>query len=69
MNLHLRGHVFNYFQGFGIEFLITFILVLVVFGAAADDNNTPNVKGTIHKLRRQKGQTDHSPQDNSYQRL
>ena len=35
----------------------------MVFGAAADDNNTPNVKGTIHKLRRQKRQTDDSPQD------
>jgi glycerol uptake facilitator-like aquaporin len=33
-------------QGFGVEFLITFVLVLVVFGAAADDNNSPNVKGS-----------------------
>lgn len=31
-------------QGFGIEFLITFVLVLVVFGAAADENN--EVKGS-----------------------
>ena len=33
-------------QGFGIEFLITFVLVLCVFGAAADDENAPNVKGS-----------------------
>ena len=33
-------------QGFGIEFLITFVLVLCVFGAAADDDNAPNVKGS-----------------------
>ena len=33
-------------QGFGIEFMITFVLVLVVFGAAADSNNSPNVKGS-----------------------
>lgn len=33
-------------QGFAIEFFITFLLVLVVFGAAADENNTPNVKGS-----------------------
>ncbi|TRY61335.1 hypothetical protein TCAL_12967 [Tigriopus californicus] len=33
-------------QAFGIEFLITFVLILVIFGAAADDNNTPNVKGS-----------------------
>eukprot|EP00095_Tigriopus_kingsejongensis_P002445 maker-scaffold380_size190731-snap-gene-0.43 protein:Tk02445 transcript:maker-scaffold380_size190731-snap-gene-0.43-mRNA-1 annotation:"aquaporin" len=33
-------------QAFGIEFLITFILILVVFGAAADDNNAPMVKGS-----------------------
>ena len=31
-------------QGFGIEFLITMVLVLVVFGAAADENNI--VKGS-----------------------
>jgi len=31
-------------QGFGIEFLIVFVLVLVVFGAAADENN--EVKGS-----------------------
>lgn len=33
-------------QAFGIEFLITFVLILVVFGAAADDNNAPSVKGS-----------------------
>jgi len=33
-------------QAFGIEFLITMVLVLVVFGAAADGNNAPNVKGS-----------------------
>lgn len=33
-------------QAFGIEFLITFVLILVVFGAAADDDNVPNVKGS-----------------------
>ena len=27
-----------------MEFLITMVLVLVVFGSAADENNTPNVK-------------------------
>ena len=31
-------------QGFGIEFVITFVLVMVVFGAAADENNGANVK-------------------------
>ena len=33
-------------QGFVIEFLITFILVMVVFGAAADEHNQINVKGS-----------------------
>lgn len=33
-------------QGFGIEFMITFVLVLVVFASAADANNAPNVKGS-----------------------
>jgi len=33
-------------QAFGIEFLITMVLVLVVFGAAADGNNAPSVKGS-----------------------
>jgi glycerol uptake facilitator-like aquaporin len=32
------------YQGFGIEFFITMILVLVVFGAAADEHNTVKVK-------------------------
>ncbi len=31
-------------QAFGVEFLITFVLVLTVFGAAADENN--EVKGS-----------------------
>ena len=33
-------------QGVGIEFLITFVLVMVVFGAAADEHNQINVKGS-----------------------
>jgi len=33
-------------QGFGVEFLITYVLILVVFGAAADENNSPSVKGS-----------------------
>jgi len=33
-------------QGFGIEFVISFVLVMVVFGAAADGNNAANVKGS-----------------------
>lgn len=33
-------------QAFGIEFLVTMVLVLVVFGAAADGNNAPSVKGS-----------------------
>jgi glycerol uptake facilitator-like aquaporin len=36
----------NVGQAFGVEFLITFVLVLTVFGAAADDNNAPCVKGS-----------------------
>ena len=31
-------------QAFGVEFMITLVLVLVVFGAAADANNAPSVK-------------------------
>ena len=31
-------------QGFGIEFFISLVLVMVVFGAAADENNAANVK-------------------------
>jgi len=33
-------------QGFGLEFLITFVLVLVVYGAAADEDNADSVKGS-----------------------
>jgi len=33
-------------QAFGVEFIITMVLVLVVFGAAADANNAHNVKGS-----------------------
>ena len=33
-------------QGVAIEFLITFVLVMVVFGAAADEHNQVNVKGS-----------------------
>jgi len=33
-------------QAFGVEFLITMVLVLVVFASAADDNNKDNVKGS-----------------------
>ena len=35
-------------QGFGIEFFITFVLVMVVFGAAADENNAASVKVSIN---------------------
>ena len=34
------------FQAFGIEFMITMVLVLVVFAAAADANNAGSVKGS-----------------------
>ena len=33
-------------QGFAIEYVITFALVLVVYAAACDDFNAPNVKGS-----------------------
>jgi len=33
-------------QAFGVEFLITLVLVLVVYAAAADSNNAPSVKGS-----------------------
>jgi len=33
-------------QAFGIEFMITLVLVLVVFAAAADSNNSTSVKGS-----------------------
>ena len=34
-------------QGFGIEFIITMVLVLVVFAAAADGNNCESVRGPV----------------------
>ena len=40
-------YFFNFYfflQAFGVEFLITMVLVLVVFASAADDNNKDNVK-------------------------
>jgi glycerol uptake facilitator-like aquaporin len=40
----MRYHVV--LQAVGIEFLITMVLVLTVFAAAADENNSPNVKGS-----------------------
>ena len=36
----------DWLQGLAIEFLITSVLVLVVFAAAADSNNTASVKGS-----------------------
>ena len=36
--------LFFFLQAFGVEFLITMVLVLVVFASAADDNNKDNVK-------------------------
>ena len=33
-------------EGVAIEFFITFVLVMVVFGAAADEHNQINVKGS-----------------------
>ncbi len=36
----------NSLQAVGIEFLITMVLVLTVFAAAADENNAGNVKGS-----------------------
>jgi len=33
-------------QAFAVEFIITMVLVLVVFAAAADANNAPSVKGS-----------------------
>ena len=33
-------------QGFGIELFITFVLVLVVYAAAADEDNQSSVKGS-----------------------
>jgi len=40
------GEGVSLLQGFGIEFFISFVLVMVVFGAAADENNAANVKGS-----------------------
>ena len=34
-------------QALGVEFLITFVLVTCVFAAAADDDNAPNVSGSV----------------------
>ena len=55
-NEGLRGHSglgmttvnpeINVGQAFGVEFFITFVLLMVVFGAAADEHNAPNVKGS-----------------------
>ena len=42
----LVSGVFPSLQAFGIEFMITLVLVLVVFAAAADTNNTASVKGS-----------------------
>jgi len=44
-SLGMKGQI-SVGQGFGIEFFITFVLVLVVFASAADGNNSPNVKGS-----------------------
>ena len=33
-------------QGVAVEFLITFVLVMVVFAAAADEHNQHNIKGS-----------------------
>ena len=52
----VQALVFFYFflQAFGVEFLITMVLVLVVFASAADENNKDNVKvcpkstGSLH---------------------
>jgi len=40
------GEAVSVTQGFGIEFFISFVLVMVVFGAAADENNAANLKGS-----------------------
>ena len=41
---HHLANCSHHMQGFGIEFFISFVLVMVVFGAAADENNAANVK-------------------------
>ena len=33
-------------QGFGVEFFISFVLVMVVFGAAENEGNAVNKKGS-----------------------
>ena len=35
-----------FFKAVGVEMIITMVLVLTVFGAAADENNAENVKGS-----------------------
>merc|ERR1712212_1172777 len=40
------SNAINAGQGFGIEFFMTFVLVLVVFGSAADDIAAKNTKGS-----------------------
>ena len=42
----LLGNGVNAGQGFGIELFITFVLVLVVYAAAADEDNQSSVKGS-----------------------
>ncbi len=37
---------FLVFQAVGVEMMITMVLVLTVYGAAADENNTESVKGS-----------------------
>ena len=46
----------NYMQGFGIESFISFVLVMVVFGAADDENNIVNAKVAKKTVKYQKYQ-------------